>query len=71
MSEQKGSGRMGFPEFLDIETVGCVLAVMVTVQLVLELRSIYLSALSRRGGEFLQIQGLLDPLTANKESLEA
>ena len=62
---------MIFPELVDIEAVGCVLAVVVTIQLVLELRSIYVSARARRGGDFFQIQGRFDSMLANKESLEA
>ena len=61
---------MGFPELIDIEAVGCVLAVVVTIQLVLELRSIYVSARTGRGGDFFQIQGRFNPMPANKESLE-
>ena len=53
-----------------IEVIGCVLAVLVVIQLGLELRRIYLSELASRRGVFLQVQGRHHQGTSRTESSE-
>ena len=66
----ESAGGMNFWDYIGVEVIGCVLALLVVIQLGWELRSIYLSDLASRGGVFLQVQGRIHQGRSRSEPLD-